>query len=356
MTGQRSTARDPFLDTVRAVSIVRVVAVHLLGPVGVGMWVNWAAPGMPLVFFVAGALAFSSLESLRRKGLGPSAFWKDRFCRLLVPYWVFAAAIISAGVFLAAVGRSGWTLDLSEVVASIIPAGPPVWSLELRSMNGHLWFLATILTLFAAAPGLVWLYRRWRWAPLSLAAALWVLAAAHDVAGDPLGRYWRALAVYAVMFAAGFLYTDRTWKRPRWLLPAVFAVAFPVAVAVTVAGLGRPANTPAVGLPVALSWLVVALAARPGIVAVAERFPQPIAWVSARSLTMYLWGWPTTRIASRTATLFIDRGSLWWDVAFVALALGFLAAAMWVFSPVERWAASLSRKLSAAPTPATSPS
>ncbi len=73
--------RETFLDVVRAVAIIRVVAWHTFGAAAITYFVA----AMPAMFFVTGSLL---AKSLRRRP--PKTVLVDRFRRLLVPLWAFA--------------------------------------------------------------------------------------------------------------------------------------------------------------------------------------------------------------------------------------------------------------------------
>jgi peptidoglycan/LPS O-acetylase OafA/YrhL len=338
--------RDAFLDVVRGWSITRVIAVHLLAPLTAGSWLGWVAPGMPIVFFVAGALAFASLDPLRPDRLDPRAFRLHRLTRILVPYWALAVTIVTCA-FVASVVRPSpstavqwWTLPEAAV-----PAVVPTWSESARFYTGHLWFASNIVVMVLLAPPLARAYRRWRWWPLTLTGAWSAVVVVLGELGHTPFREARALATYGVMFCAGFLYTDRSFRPPRWAGPALVAVALPLAVlsAHTVGGL--PNTSAPVGLSVAACWLGLALMARGPIRRWGDRHRGFVGWVSARTLTIYLWGWPTSRLAIVMADQVAPRRSGPWAVVFLTSALGLLAAAVAVFFPVERRAADLARSI-----------
>ena len=76
-----TSARDPFLDFVRAFAVVRVVAWHTFG------WapITWVVSAVPAMVFVSGHLLATSRERRTFALVLP-----DRLRRLLLPYWVFA--------------------------------------------------------------------------------------------------------------------------------------------------------------------------------------------------------------------------------------------------------------------------
>ena len=87
-------ARDPFLDGLRAVSVVRVILLHLLQRVEHPFSANFSyfMPGMPLMFFVSGALAAKSLA--RDDVATRLRFWRERARRLFPPFWAFGLVVL----------------------------------------------------------------------------------------------------------------------------------------------------------------------------------------------------------------------------------------------------------------------
>lgn len=337
-------SRDSFLDVVRAVSISRVVVVHLLAPLAIGHWYAWLFPGMPIVFFVAGALAFASLDPWRAGGVDARAFRLNRLTRLLVPYWVFALVAVTVAAAAAVLWPSAETaLRVHALPTVVVPAVIPTWSAVVRDHTGHLWFASNIVVLVLVAPWLARAARRWRWWPLTLSGGWFLAVVAADHLDAGLFREARSLSVYAVMFCAGFLYTDRTFRPARWWGPALFAVSLVAALVMWAVVGGIPSTQPLVGLPVAVCWLLAALGVRQSLRRAGERHHRVVGWVSARTLTLYLWGWPTSRLGIRVADATAPRHSALWTAVFVAAALGLLAVATAVFFPVERRAADLAR-------------
>ncbi len=77
--------RDPLVDGLRTVALVRVLLWHALA----WAWLSWVFPAMPVMFFLAGSLLATSLD---RGGWARTALRRAR--RLLVPFWVFGAAVL----------------------------------------------------------------------------------------------------------------------------------------------------------------------------------------------------------------------------------------------------------------------
>ena len=58
--------RDGLLDLLRSLSITRVIGIHLIGRSGFWFWPapTYVLPGMPMVFFVSGALVRKTLGTV----------------------------------------------------------------------------------------------------------------------------------------------------------------------------------------------------------------------------------------------------------------------------------------------------
>ena len=82
----RKSPHNQFLDLVRTVAIIKVLAWHTYG----FAWLSYLIASMPAMFFVAGSLMAHSLERTSvRKVL------YARFRRLLIPLWAFGFVVLS---------------------------------------------------------------------------------------------------------------------------------------------------------------------------------------------------------------------------------------------------------------------
>lgn len=357
----RQSSRDPYLDLVRAWAILRVVLVHILGtaPVAMLWWPapTFVAPGMPLVFFVSGALAAKSLGSSGRSST-TLGFWHDRFRRLLLPYWAFLLVPVTMALVLDATHRGDlYTVSYARTVLAFVPFIDPITS--PMGFNGvvHLWFLVVIAWMMLLAPGLVWLHRRVPWLLLAGALAFWwgtAWRSEHDHAF--VFAEVSAAALFMFFFVLGFWYTDgklvsgvvphdRGGPSPgrgaldgwRGLVAGAFAIGASWLVWQWEHPLAVQASIAVHGL-LGLGWLCWILAARPGLVRVAQSIPRLLNLITRRTLTIYLWGWPCAALAAWAVN---DRG-LPTPVAlglFLLIAIGGLAVVVVVFGPVEDFAA-----------------
>ena len=285
--------RDLFLDTVRAVAIVRVVTWHTYG------WapITWVVAAVPAMFFVSGHLLARSFQ--RRS---PGAVVLDRLRRLLVPFWFFGLA---AWLVMAVAHRLERTPETSlpwrSVVWWVLPLNDPrgsVW--EGGWLSQPLWYVRCLVWLLLLSP-LLW--RAARRAPAVTTAALVAATLAlelvyrrttwHEQAWPDL--LWRSgdITLYAVFLVLGFWHAGTEgFARGKATIVAVLAVPTAIGVAL----LARPQdwvvnNSHMLHLVVGGGWLAFALALRSPITRLAS-LPAPAAFVRGigrRSLSIYLW-------------------------------------------------------------------
>lgn len=286
--------RDLFLDTIRAVAIVRVVTWHTYG------WapITWALSAVPAMIFVSGHLLAQSAE---RRPL--RAVLADRFKRLLIPFWVFGAAawlIMAAAHYVRDTPETdgGWQTLLNWVLPFNDPRGT-VW--EGGWLSQPLWYLRVLFWLMLLAPALLFAARR----PTLTIAAL--VAATTGLEVYQLNRPWHPeaapdlmwrvgdITLYATFFVLGIAAQRHAFDhlRPRDHLSIAF---LSIASAVLLAPAVRLEdnvvnNSHVVHLAMGLAWLSIAMAARPAITRFANWSPATTAIraIGRRSLTIYLW-------------------------------------------------------------------
>src|ERR1041384_5477995 len=78
-------SRNRYIDTLRAVAIVRVIIYHAFG----WAWLSFVLPAMGVMFAIAGSLMAASLA----KAGARKAVW-SRIRRLLPALWTFAAVAL----------------------------------------------------------------------------------------------------------------------------------------------------------------------------------------------------------------------------------------------------------------------
>ncbi len=286
-----SGEREGFLDALRAIAILRVIAWHAFGVATI----TYVVAAMPAMFFVTGSLL---AKSFTRRAARTVLF--DRFRRLFVPLWVFG---LVAWVAMAVAARfTGEGLPLHRALAWVIPLTDPhgtVW--EAGWLSSHLWYLRTLTWLFLLSPLLLRAARAHRVLALAVpVAAVFVLdVLSRGAQGLPFGgeTAWVAgdLALYSIFLMAGFLHRDGAFQRVsrfRWLAVALAAGAAAAVWRVTQpVPLGVVNNSHPLHLFVGAAWLGVALAAQ-GTLARLAAWPVtagPIRAIGRHALTIYLW-------------------------------------------------------------------
>ena len=283
--------RELFLDAIRAIAIVRVVAWHAFGVATITYFVA----AMPAMFFVTGSLLAKSMN--RR---APRTVLADRFRRLLIPLWAFAGVAWLAMALAAA--RMGTDLPLHRAVVWLFPLADPHGSAwEGGWLSSHLWYLRTLVWLLLASPLLLRAVRRAGAAVLLVPVAGVFVLDAVTRGGGPLAGYhattWAAgdLVLYSVFLMAGFVHRDKgigTVTRRGWLVLALLAAGAATAWRLTQpVPLGVVNNSHPMHLFVGAAWLSVALAGRDVLTRAASGplLGAAIRAIGRRSLTIYLW-------------------------------------------------------------------
>ena len=375
MVARPQGVRDPFLDTLRTWAMLRVVTVHMLAmaPMALLFWPapTFVIPGMPLVFFVAGALALRSLAppdsgvTRARLPMSTADFWRDRFRRLLIPFWVYVAVATSVVLILDATHQDdAYSVSYLRTVLSFVPLINPINSPAGYDGVVHLWFLVVIAWLLLLAPALVRFHRRFPRTLLAVAFGAAAVVPLYDLrTPQPVFAEINAVSLFLFFFVLGFWYTDgRLVGLPvaaagstgalagakRWFDGAgAFALALAAFVgAWLVWRFQEPAfvnASPWVHGLLGLGWLSLVLRARNLVVRLAAALAVPLAFLNRRALTIYLYGWPTTALASKTVTAQQWQG---WPAtaAFFTAAVTMLVAAVVVFGPIEDLAAGRNRR------------
>ncbi|MFF2330757.1 MULTISPECIES: acyltransferase [unclassified Streptomyces] len=225
--------RDRYLDLLRSVALVRVVAFHVLG----WAWLTVLFPSMGVMFALAGSLMARSLARPARDVI------RGRLRRLLPPMWAFAAVVVPVMFLLGwkPVKEEGirWFVELGcYLVPFHTPpypwaSGSPGGFLEeswAEQAVGPLWYLRAYLWFVLASPLLLRAFRRLPWptllAPIGLTAVIGTgLVTVPGGTGEGLVDF----AVFGSCWILGFAHHDGFLKRtPRYLTVslAAFVMAF----------------------------------------------------------------------------------------------------------------------------------
>ncbi|MFC6091236.1 acyltransferase family protein [Saccharothrix lopnurensis] len=310
--------RDLFLDVVRALAIVGVVAQHWLMPVlgysagrltagnalaTPGWWLfTWLSQVMPLVFFAGGAANLLSLRRVHAAG-GTGRDWLNaRVRRLLLPALPLLGVWLVAPVLLRVAGVAEQPVRLAGAVAAQL-----------------LWFLAVYLLTVLVTPLAVAAHRRWGLAVpvvLGVAGVLVDLARFRDL---PLIGYANAVFVWVAVHQVGFHYAEgRLGALGRRGALALSAAGFGVTALMVAFGpypvsmIGMPGapvsnmSPPSVLLlALGIGQVGLLLALRPVLDAFGRRPPVAAALrlLGPRFMSVYLWHMPALVVVAGIAVL-----------------------------------------------------
>lgn len=221
--------RDRYLDLLRSVALVRVVAYHVFG----WAWLTVLFPSMGVMFALAGSLM---ARSLSRPAL---PVIRSRMRRLLPPLWVFAAVVLPL-LFLQGwnPGRDpdpGGFWGVAGVFHYLVPIGAPPYPPSIGSESGllesswavqaagPLWYLRAYLWFVLASPLLLWAFRRAPWPTLLFPLLLTAVVGTGLVTlPGETGHAIEDFAVYGGCWVLGFAHHDGMLERiPRYAAVSV---------------------------------------------------------------------------------------------------------------------------------------
>ncbi len=216
MTANEPVPREPYVDWLRAVSLLVVVlwhwaftilrwspdGPHATNPLGFfsGLWIfTWLLQVLPVFFYVGGYVHLVSWQRARARGehLGNYVWRHTR--QLVVPAALLTVTWAVLGVAL------GWLFNLHWIRRAVVLVISP------------LWFLAVYVALLALLPLSLWLHRRF-----DVIALIWLggIAMFIDVLRFRYGLPWvgwiNMAVVWGLAHQAGFFY-QRIVTAPRRL-------------------------------------------------------------------------------------------------------------------------------------------
>jgi peptidoglycan/LPS O-acetylase OafA/YrhL len=351
----RLTDYRPFIDGLRAVSILAVVLYHVGIP---GMGGGFV--GVDVFFVISGFLIISQIvEGLERGSFSFGEFWARRALRILPPFFlVLAVTAVGAP---AALVMPDELEEFGKELGYAAIMGVNHFFLNQQgyfdtAADGkvllHAWSLAVEEQFYLVAPLLLvlmwrvpqWLGRAKLKGPLILwtSAALFVLSLAGCVQFSDGGRNWAfyLAALRAWEFVAGgaigFLlpFANRLPMRAN----AAFAAAGLAAIAGS--ALFYTATTPypswRAAVPVfGAAAVILGGLAFPKSAAIRLLATPPMVWLGLVSYSWYLWHWPL--IALARVRDFGER-DFTRDAALAVVALGLAAATFYLIErPIRRW-------------------
>jgi peptidoglycan/LPS O-acetylase OafA/YrhL len=312
-------ARSSYVDTLRALAIVRVYMHHTL-------WFSWLLtifPSMWVMFALAGLLTARSIDrSGAKRTVG------SRFHRALPPLWGLAIVVVPLMLL------QGWTSDRTsplswpDLLYWIVPLANPPTSSWAGAFALALWYLRAYLWFVLLSPMLLWSFRRWPIptlvAPLLVAAVL--SAPLITLEAGPVSDVIMTIAIYGTAWVLGFARHSGALDR---LSPRVIWIA---AGALALAGLawglaqGSPDGWPMSNQMAEALWgtgfVLVLLRWHPNMEWLKRRpaVAKTITLLNSRAVTIYVWHLPvlfatgtllsmigisTTPIGGRFAALFL---------------------------------------------------
>jgi peptidoglycan/LPS O-acetylase OafA/YrhL len=303
LVNRTSRSRDRYVDGLRALSLLVVVAWHWVFTViswhhgphagnpinsAPGLWaLTWGLQVMPLFFFVGGFAHLRTWESVERSGGGYVAFCRRRLERLLKPAALCVAAVVCLRVAAGAMfPRTTWLGSAFTLMLS------------------PLWFLCVYVVLVCITPPAIALHRRFgELVPVVLAGAACLVDVARFHGHVAFVGWLNFVFVWAFAHQLGFFY-ERLCAAPRRVAATIGAAGLFALVCLTNIGLyprsmvGVPGDRfsnmgPPTLCIVALCLLQVGLVVglRPVVSRWLER-PRPqraVDWATRRSMTVYLW-------------------------------------------------------------------
>lgn len=291
---------NQFLDLIRAVAIIRVLAWHTYG----FAWLSYLVASMPAMFFVAGSLMAHSLERA-------SAYHVlvARFRRLLIPLWAFGLVVVPGMALHSHVETElGRPMRWEQVPWWVFPIWDPQGSDWGVTFWAVLWYLRCLTWVILLSPLLVWLYRRVSFALIGLPLGLAAYFELRARSGHAVAWQFEDAAIFSIFWLLGFAYNDGTIARISTRARATATLVFALCAAAwistqNVPGMVVNASYPA-HLLVGLTWLGIALTFETPLRELATRRGPSrfVAWVNDRVFTIYLW---------HAAGLFVMYELLW---------------------------------------------
>ena len=295
MSGKTPGQRDRFLDALRAIALVRVATWHAFGE----PTITWVITTMPLMFFIAGSLLFGSYERRSTRQVLAS-----RLRRLLVPFWMFGAVVLtflSIGHLVSPSSRTGWSPEqLMTWAVPVVDPSASEW--EAGWASSPLWYLRAYLWLLLLSPLLVAAWRRFGFGVASVGLGALTIA---QIAGERLDAgpghlVWIVgdLGTSGLFEVHGFAHRAAAIARRQrrdlveWTLIASAATAVMWQLAPSDDGVINH-SYPTL-LAAGTGWIAVAFLARPLIDRALDLtvVSSVVAWMTRRAMSIYLWHSP----------------------------------------------------------------
>ncbi|KUO22419.1 acyltransferase family protein [Streptomyces dysideae] len=298
---QSGSARDRYLDLLRAVALLRVVVYHSFG----WAWLALVFPSMGVMFALAGSLM---ARSLQRPVLGVI---RSRLRRLLLPLWLYGLVVLGA------LFSRGWHPGKGEelwwwlkILCWVVPVGTPPFPWHIGSPDGlldgswaeqaagPLWYLRAYFWFVLLSPLLWRMFRRSPWvtllAPLPLTAA--VGTGLVEIPGAT-GEAIKDFAVYGSCWILGFAHHRGLLRRvPSYIALSLAPASMALGLWWASGHLGEDGwdlnEIPLAQALWSFGFCVLLLFVSPTWRELPKplmRFDRPITLANNRAVTIYLW-------------------------------------------------------------------
>jgi peptidoglycan/LPS O-acetylase OafA/YrhL len=322
--------RSSYVDTLRALAIVRVYVHHTL-------WISWLTtlfPSMWVMFALAGLFTARSIDSR-----GGRDTVRARFRRTLPPLWGLALVVVPLMLL------EGWARDRTsplswpDLVYWIIPLANPPTSSWAGAFALALWYLRAYLWFVLLSPMMLWAFRRWPVptlvAPLLAAMVLnlpWITLPPSKI-GDVIGT----VTIYGTAWMFGFArlggQLDRLSARACGLLAAALGAAGLAWGLVFGSEDGWPFTNQVAEALWGTGFVLVLLRWHPSMDWLKHRpaVAKTVSYLNSRAVTIYVWHLP---VLLATGTLLAMAGVSTAGMAgrFAALTFGVVLLAVTVLA------------------------
>jgi|GEM_PF-547774 len=238
--------RTFWIDLIRVVAILLVIASHVCGRVAGGyaveecasalgwagrlsVWINnavWVVP-VPLFVMVSGALLLGRNDTM-------GMFYRKRFGKILLPFLAWSGIFIFCLWIAGQSFRDGTPITLTSSIGAFLSGG----------ISGHFWFMYMLVSLYLVTPFLSVFVRHASKTMLTGFIVLWFIAMVifpvvqnivqetFSIAGIAADFHFELVSLWVGFFVAGYVLKDvlipKHWALIALVVGLCFSVAGPV--------------------------------------------------------------------------------------------------------------------------------